>query len=120
MIVLGVIVTGSLLGAYAYDRQVQRKEPPSNQSTPPGWNDQWEYRPNSDGNYRWHDPNGGEWRRHDQDRWHPAPHWDYNPWKQWNSPWENRHSGSYRFDTAGLFFQHQLDEVYPNGFTYLA
>ena len=87
---IGVVVAGSLLAADAYDRHVQRQEPPANQPKPPGWNDQWEWRPNNDGNYRWHDPNGGEWRRHEQDKHHPTPHWDYNPWNQWNSPWENR------------------------------
>jgi hypothetical protein len=37
----------------------------------------------------WWDPNGGEWRWHAPDSWHPTGHWDYNPWDAWNSPWQN-------------------------------
>ena len=66
---------------------------PTNDPKPPGWNDQWEKKPNTDGNDRWHDPDGGEWRRHEQDKWHPNSHWDYNPWDKWNSPWRNVDDG---------------------------
>ena len=37
---------------------------------------------------RWRDPAGGEWRMHSDAR--HEPHWDYNPWNVWNSPWQNR------------------------------
>ena len=59
---------------------------------PPGWNDNWEWRHpegNSESSPRWFDEDGGEWRYHDVDPWHNAPHWDYNPWDEWNSPWRN-------------------------------
>jgi len=36
-----------------------------------------------------HNPKGGEWRWHGPDKWHPDGHWDYNPWTNWNSPWQN-------------------------------
>ncbi|MEL7570776.1 MAG: hypothetical protein AAGU14_09490 [Eubacteriaceae bacterium] len=60
---------------------------------PPEWNDQWEWRypeankPNA--KPRWFDPDGGEWRWHAPDKWHPVGHWDYNPWDEWNSVWQN-------------------------------
>ena len=59
---------------------------------PPGWTDEWEWGPptgEGPGDWRWFDPNGGEWRYHAPDRWHSDPHWDYNPWDSWNSPWQN-------------------------------
>jgi RHS repeat-associated protein len=37
----------------------------------------------------WWDPEGGEWRWHAADKWHDTGHWDYNPWDQWNSPWQH-------------------------------
>ncbi len=40
-----------------------------------------------DGSSTW-DPNGGEWRYAPEDPWH-NPHWDYNPWENWNTPWQN-------------------------------
>jgi hypothetical protein len=55
---------------------------------PPGFNPEtWEWRSatrNKVGN-DWWDPEGGEWRYHPADKYHD-PHWDYNPWTQWNSP----------------------------------
>jgi RHS repeat-associated protein len=61
---------------------------------PPGWTPEWDYRyPEGDSTKRgkrWFDPEGGEWRRHEADKHHPEPHWDYNPWDAWNSPWRNR------------------------------
>ncbi len=54
--------------------------------------DGWEWGPPSgDSGSDWHlwDPNGGEWRFHAPDGFHDTPHWDYNPWDQWNSPWQN-------------------------------
>jgi RHS repeat-associated protein len=65
---------------------VLRSEP-----EPPGYEpDTWEKGPRSgerSGESYW-DPEGGEWVWHPRDRHHPDPHWDYNPWKQWNSPWQ--------------------------------
>jgi RHS repeat-associated protein len=60
---------------------------------PPGYNpDTWDTGPasqesNSETHY-W-DENGGEWRWHAPDDWHSVGHWDYNPWDEWNSPWQN-------------------------------
>jgi RHS repeat-associated protein len=74
------------------DDQQKRQTPPANCPKPPGWNKDWQWQPptgDKDGNWRWFDPNGGEWRRHEPDKWHPDPHWDYNPWDKWNSPWRN-------------------------------
>jgi RHS repeat-associated protein len=57
---------------------------------PPGWTDEWQWRyPEGEGSPRWFDPEGGEWRFHDVDPWHSTPHWDYNSWNAWNSPWQN-------------------------------
>jgi RHS repeat-associated protein len=59
---------------------------------PPGCGPGWEWRypeNNRNGGPRWFDPEGGEWRYHEQDRWHPEGHWDNNPWETWNSPWRN-------------------------------
>lgn len=64
--------------------------PPVTQPKPPGWTPNWEWRyPATKGEPRWFDPNGGEWRWHAPDKWHPNGHWDYNPWDNWNSPWQN-------------------------------
>jgi hypothetical protein len=41
------------------------------------------------GGFNWFDEAGGEWRWHEQDSWHPVGHWDYNPWTEWNSEWQN-------------------------------
>ena len=59
---------------------------------PPGWDPSWEWRypeGSSTSSPRWFDPEGGEWRWHPPDKWHPDGHWDYNPWTEWNSPWRN-------------------------------
>ncbi|MBN1917558.1 MAG: RHS repeat-associated core domain-containing protein [Verrucomicrobia bacterium] len=76
---------------------------PTAPNRPPGWNPQWRYgissRSNSATNpsqacgRSWWDQKGGEWRWHPADRWHPEGHWDYNPWTEWNSPWQNVPSG---------------------------
>ncbi len=74
------------------DDQQKRQTPPANCPKPPGWNDKWKWGAptgEKEGDWRWFDPDGGEWRRHDKDKWHPDPHWDYNPWDNWNSPWRN-------------------------------
>ena len=60
--------------------------------TPPGWNNSWQQLPGTrnQSGMNWWDSNGGEWRYHQGgDTWHPVPHWDYNPWDSWNSPWQN-------------------------------
>ena len=58
---------------------------------PPGWSSDWELGGASSegGGMHWWDPEGGEWRFHCEDAWHPESHWDYNPWYQWNGPWQN-------------------------------
>jgi len=58
---------------------------------PPGWTTEWQWRyPESDkGEPRWFDPEGGEWRRHNVDKWHDEAHWDYNPWDHPSSTWRN-------------------------------
>jgi RHS repeat-associated protein len=63
-----------------------------NYPRPPGYNNTWRWGPASgegSAGWRWWDPNGGEWRWHAPDPWHPTGHWDWNPWEVWNSPWEN-------------------------------
>ena len=84
----GVVVTGgAVAGGYYWSQQ-----PPAGYPKPPGWNDQWRWEPPSGdcpGQWRWWDTVGGEWRWHAPDKWHPKGHWDYNPWDQWNSPWQN-------------------------------
>jgi hypothetical protein len=77
----------------AADKFLQNKK--CNQPKPPGWKPDWERgissRSNTGqpGGESWWDPNGGEYHYHDVDPWHPVAHWDYNPWNQWNSPWQN-------------------------------
>jgi len=67
--------------------------PPANWPKPPNWAPEWQWKypecstPKTQP--RWFDPNGGEWRWHSPDKWHPDGHWDYNPWDSWNSPWRN-------------------------------
>jgi hypothetical protein len=59
---------------------------------PPGWGEDWTWEPPSgeaQGNWRWWDPHGGEWRWHAPDRWHPEGHWDHNPWLHPQHPWVN-------------------------------
>jgi RHS repeat-associated protein len=59
---------------------------------PPGFDpDTWQLRPATRDidEMHWYDPEGGEWRWHEPDPWHPEGHWDYNPWDEWNSPWQN-------------------------------
>ena len=60
---------------------------------PPGYNpDTWDTGPASqESNNETHfwDENNGEWRWHAPDDWHSVGHWDYNPWDEWNSPWQN-------------------------------
>jgi hypothetical protein len=59
---------------------------------PPGYNSNWSKMWGTrEGATKphWFDPQGGEWRWHAPDDWHGTGHWDYNPWTQWNSPWQN-------------------------------
>jgi RHS repeat-associated protein len=72
--------------------------PPPGSPRPPGWNSDWDYRypegPEPPMKWRdlpeprWFDPDGGEWRFH-QDNRHPDPHWDYNPWQHPYDEWRN-------------------------------
>jgi RHS repeat-associated protein len=57
---------------------------------PPGWTSDWQWRAGTraDVPRSWWDSQGGEWRWHPIDSSHPVPHWDYNPWTQWNNPWQ--------------------------------
>jgi hypothetical protein len=58
---------------------------------PPGYDaETWQLREASRNlaEEHWWDPQGGEWRFHGADKWH-EPHWDFNPWTDWNSPWEH-------------------------------
>ncbi len=65
--------------------------PGSQEHHPPGWNENWEWRGSSSRGQgmRWWDTEGGEWRWHPADKWHPSGHWDYNPWRTWNDAWQN-------------------------------
>jgi len=59
---------------------------------PPGWTSDWEWGPSTRGNslqWRWWDPDGGEWHYHFPDKHHPQGHWNYNPWKHPCDGWEN-------------------------------
>ena len=64
----------------------------ANEPKPPGWNEDWEWGSGThrkdDTDWRWHDPEGGEWHR-DPAHYGKPDHWDYNPNDQWNSPWTN-------------------------------
>jgi RHS repeat-associated protein len=68
-------------------------QPPASYPRPPGWNSSWQWRyPEGISKKctpRWFDPEGGEWHWHGADRWHDTGHWDYNPWKTWNTKWQN-------------------------------
>lgn len=73
--------------------EISNPPEPNGPTTPPGWGPDWESR-YPEGTRRgieprWFDPNGGEWRWHDPDRFHSEGHWDYNPHDWWNSPWRN-------------------------------
>ena len=60
--------------------------------TPPGFDPEtWTQMPGTQerAGSHWWDPNMGEWRWHPPDQWHETGHWDYNPWTEWNSPWQN-------------------------------
>jgi hypothetical protein len=66
--------------------------PPAGMPKPPGWTPKWQWRApegKSPASPRYFDPEGGEWRYHAQDKYHPDAHWDYNPHTEWNSPWQN-------------------------------
>lgn len=62
---------------------------------PPGFDPEtWQWRSASRNKVGmdWWDPEGGEWRYHPADKYH-APHWDYNPWTQWNTRWQHLYPG---------------------------
>ena len=66
-----------------------------NSEKPPGFNPEtWQWREGSRANVprSWWDPEGGEWRFHPADKYHD-PHFDYNPWQQWNNPWQHLYPG---------------------------
>ena len=90
------IATAAALAAleaqkHLLDEQQRRQTPPTNCPKPPGWNDQWTWGPStarkSGDNWRWFDPQGGEWRY--QEDPHHDPHWDYNPWRHPSDKWRN-------------------------------
>lgn len=45
-------------------------------------------KPKERGEKSWYDEEGGEWRPHTPDKYHPEGHWDYKPPGE-NSPWQN-------------------------------
>ena len=69
------------------------REPPG--PAPPGWTPDWQTREAEGTSMKYPeqksymDPEGGEWK-YDPGSANKSPHWDYNPWTDWNSPWENR------------------------------
>jgi RHS repeat-associated protein len=88
--------------------------PPAGQPKPPGWTPEWQWRYPESGrpvDPRWFDPKGGEWRWHIPDKWHQRGHWDYNPWEQWNSPWQNVTPGM-----PGAIFPGDNNETRPEPF----
>jgi hypothetical protein len=62
---------------------------------PPGFEPEtWQWRSATRANVgkdSW-DPEGGEWRYHPADKYHD-PHWDHNPWTNWNKPWQHLYPG---------------------------
>lgn len=78
------------MGDVGYELNDFLKDGPSGKPKPPGWTPGWEEGLSSRAGLdtSWWDPNGGEWRWHAPDKWHPEGHWDHNPWTDWNSPWE--------------------------------
>ncbi len=89
------------LGGKVEDVAKLKFKPGSIFDKPPGWSERWNWHSSTRGddglgNWRWRDPQGGEWRRHIADKHHPESHWDYNPNNQWNSPW-------YNIDNSGNF-----------------
>ena len=90
---IALTICAAAAAQYVCTEQEKRQAPDPNSPKPPGWDEDWGWAPpegTSDGERRWWDPEGGEWRRHEADKHHPTPHWDYNPHDSWNSPWENR------------------------------
>ena len=68
----------------------------SEAAKPPGFDpDTWTQMPGTrvGTGLHWWDPDGGEWGWQDADQYHAAGHWNYNPWTQWNSPWQNIYPG---------------------------
>jgi hypothetical protein len=68
-------------------------EPPSDWPLPPGWTEEWIIGPGSRARnpVSWYDPEGGEWRWHPPDEYHPEfpeGHWDYRPPSPWNAEWQ--------------------------------
>lgn len=45
-------------------------------------------KPKERGEKSWFDEEGGEWRPHAPDKYHPEGHWDYKPPGK-DSPWQN-------------------------------
>lgn len=67
-------------------------DPCPEEPLPPGWNEDWELEWGSRDKSKarhWWDENGGEWRWHGPDEYHPQGHWDYNPWRTWSDEWTN-------------------------------
>jgi RHS repeat-associated protein len=89
---------GSIFGggeSGSSDEASENSEPCA-EPVPPGHNpDTWERREGSrnKSGQNWWDPEGGEWHWHAPDRFHPEGHWDYNPWEEWNSEWDNVPTG---------------------------
>jgi RHS repeat-associated protein len=67
--------------------------PTSAPPLPPGYNGNWTQMYGVRGGFNWFDEAGGEWRWHAADAYHPDGHWDYNPWTDWNSAWQNIPAG---------------------------
>jgi len=88
----GVAENTAAAGATAAERALASLPRAARESPkPPGWNPAtWEWREGSRANVprSWWDPNGVEWRFHPEDRWHD-PHWDVNPWEEWNTSWQH-------------------------------
>jgi RHS repeat-associated protein len=91
---VAVVGTTSMIGGRLFRsvRESPEAAPPieGGEPTPPGFDQNtWTKMPGTRGTGdHWWDSNGGEWRWHPPDQWHEG-HWDYNPWTEWNSPWEN-------------------------------
>jgi hypothetical protein len=63
--------------------------PPREELGPYREGDPSRQRPRARGEKSLYDREGGEWRPHKPDKYHPQGHWDYKPPSPWNAPWEN-------------------------------
>jgi RHS repeat-associated protein len=78
--------------AELHEREAEREKTQPCDNTPPGYDPEtWTEGPASrpsDPGKNFYDPEGGEWRWHAPDKYHPEGHWDYKSPGN-STPWEN-------------------------------